>query len=735
MYSNKSAVRPGMVMSSQASTNPLNAQFQQAAQLHSQGQLGQAKTLCEKILQKQPDYVNGLHLLAVISIQSGALQAALDLFERALKLAPRDPALHCNQANAYAGLQQYESAIACYERAIGLQGGFIDAHYGLALALLKLNKFEEAFERFRSILAMRPGLPQAIAGQELALRCKATALADQGKPELAIHDFIRALAISETPESKLGFAKCARELAVESSNATFHALLVRAIAQAWTRPAHLAAVAYRVILLDADIRDCVSRAAAAWPRALSFDELFGSTGLHAVAGDPLLRCVLENTPVTSITFERFATQVRRVLLEYALGIDGSPNVDTERDLQHILPLLGAIAQQCFVNEYVFFVSDEEYDQLQTLRERIEDCHRERHLVQPIWVAAFAAYLPLSSLRTCEQLTASAANDAVRALVRQQVLEPAQERELRSTFARLTAIDDAVSVAVQGQYEQNPYPRWVRSISTTKPTSIEEVLRRQFDQAPIRPLPQDKVLQVLIAGCGTGQQPIEAAPLYHNAQILAIDLSLASLSYAKRKTLEIGLQGIEYANADILQLGTLHRQFDVIESVGVLHHTGDPLAAWRVLVDILRPGGLMRLGFYSEMARQCIVSARQFIAESGYQSDPDSIRRCRQEMMSSEQRGRFESVFSFKDFFSVSDCRDLLFHVQEQRYTIPQLKAALHDLGLNFLGFSVELPVIQQYLAMFPDDPARTNLDNWHVFETKHPNTFVSMYQFWVQKNP
>ena len=39
--------------------------------------------------------------------------------------------------------------------------------------------------------------------------------------------------------------------------------------------------------------------------------------------------------------------------------------------------------------------------------------------------------------------------------------------------------------------------------------------------------------------------------YLNSKVLAVDLSLSSLSYAKRKTDELAFKNIEYLNADIL----------------------------------------------------------------------------------------------------------------------------------------------------------------------------------------
>ena len=75
---------------------------------------------------------------------------------------------------------------------------------------------------------------------------------------------------------------------------------------------------------------------------------------------------------------------------------------------------------------------------------------------------------------------------------------------------------------------------------------------------IADLPSERSLDVLIAGCGTGQHAIETGRRFAGASVLAVDLSLTSLSYAFRKTRELGLQNIAYAQADILKLGAIGR---------------------------------------------------------------------------------------------------------------------------------------------------------------------------------
>jgi SAM-dependent methyltransferase len=206
-------------------------------------------------------------------------------------------------------------------------------------------------------------------------------------------------------------------------------------------------------------------------------------------------------------------------------------------------------------------------------------------------------------------------------------------------------------------------------------------------------------------------------------------SLSSISYAKRKTQELGITNIEYAQADILKL-----RFDIIESVGVLHHLADPIAGWQTLLSLLRPGGFMYLGFYSELARRHVVKAREIIAARGYSSTLDDIRRFRRDLAARNDL-EMQGLRQFPDFFSTSECRDLLFHVQEHRLTLNQIESLLVDCGLHFIGFVLNTSVLQQYRLRFTDDPSGTNLGNWASFEADNPDAFAGMYQFWIQKPP
>jgi 2-polyprenyl-3-methyl-5-hydroxy-6-metoxy-1,4-benzoquinol methylase len=310
---------------------------------------------------------------------------------------------------------------------------------------------------------------------------------------------------------------------------------------------------------------------------------------------------------------------------------------------------------------------------------------------------------------------------------QQIREPLEEETDRKDIPALTPIDDAVSLQVQHQYEESPYPRWT-AIPQIEPTTVVHFLRDRLNIVPLSWPQSTAGVDILIAGCGTGSHSIDSALRFPKARILAIDISRASLAYARRKSRALGLTNIEYGQADILKLASLGRRFDVIETVGVLHHLADPAAGWRVLLSLLRPHGLMLVGLYSATARQSLAAARALITERGYHATADDIRACRQELI------RRSGMPPFRDFSSTSGCRDLLFNVMEHQFTIPQIKAFLDENRLTFLGFE-QLPpdVLRQFQQQFPDTGAMRDLGSWHAFEQANPLTFGNMYFFWVQK--
>jgi Flp pilus assembly protein TadD/SAM-dependent methyltransferase len=701
----------------------MNPLFASAVQRMQAGELAEAERLCRTILSTEPNDAASIHLLGFIAYKAGRFDTAIELIEQAIALDGNNPDCHFNIGLALLAAGRLRDAVTHFNRATELKPDYsaavsnlVNLAYTTANRALEQGKLADAIAGYRQVAAIKPDFAEAHSNLGVALMAQGNpvdaaaayrraieinpnlvviyrnlgrALLVQGDVMGAVAQVRHALEIAQPDDVKRSFVECLRSVPPQAAGAPelegIEPLLARALAEGWGRPEDLAGFA----------ADLIKRRLA--------------------PEDALLRVLLETAPVRDIELERWLTQERRRLLE------------TDDDDSR-LGFACALARQCFINEYVFAQDQEELRGVAQLRDAVA----AGAPFSAIRLAVLAAYMPLHALPNPEKLLDNKWPQALNAVLDQQIRQPLQERDDRSAVPALTAIEDPVSRAVRDQYEEMPYPRWVKPALIGAPMPVEHHLRGQFRLVPFRALGRTGHVDILVAGCGTGEHPIETARRYANAQVLAIDLSLTSLCYARRMTREIGLTNVEYAQADILKLGTIGRSFDVIESAGVLHHLADPLAGWRVLLSLLRPNGLMFVGLYSKFARQEITLAREFVAQRGYRPTADDIRRCREELIALDNSAPLKSVTKFWDFYSTSTCRDLIFHVQEHQFTIPDIKAFLRANGLIFIGFILDPAIQQHYRMRFPQDPALTDLDCWNVLETENPLIFKGMYQFWVQ---
>jgi Flp pilus assembly protein TadD/2-polyprenyl-3-methyl-5-hydroxy-6-metoxy-1,4-benzoquinol methylase len=674
----------------------------------SMGRWDEAEASFRKAAALQPGFAGALINLGNLHRDKDDLPAAENCYRRALSLAPRDTAALCGLGLTLWQLGRHDEAMANYQAVLAIDPAHPETLSNLAIARSQDGALEEAEALAARALASRPG-DTGILNQLASLRLA------RGDGAGAMEMIGRSLAVQETPRARKLFVELVRRFDWSGDDDTGR-IMVRALTEPWDRPGALAPACARLIRTHPAIGPLVMRADA-WPKQLSLAQLLGDAGFAPLAEDALLLALLTSAPNTDIALEHFLTMLRGAMLrELAHSSDVGPQAEH---------FAAALAQQCFINEYVFLPGEGELAAAQALAERAD--------IAPMQLLLVAAYIPLHTLAQAEKLLQRSWPAPVERVLTQQLREPLQEQRLRADIPRLTGIENPVSRAVQNQYEENPYPRWVRPAPET-PNTIANFLNSKFPLAKFERPAAGALKDILIAGCGTGQCSIAKAQRFGAKHMLAVDLSLASLGYARRKSEELSLP-ISYAEADILELGTLGRQFDLIESLGVLHHLADPFAGWRALLSLLRPGGFMLLGLYSEVARRPVLAARALIKGREFGDSADDIRAFRQYLIRNGDPQAYASVLESEDFFSLSACRDLLFHVQEQRMTLGQIADFIQSHELNLLGFELEDPVLAQYRQRFPEDRAATNLACWEAFEADHPGLFGGMYIFWVQKPP
>ncbi len=579
-------------------------------------------------------------------------------------------------------------AIQAYRAAVRAAPGFAEAHHNLGVALKAAGQIKAAEKALVQALKLRPAYASAHA-------VLADLLERSGRGGQALHHRLAAFRIQPDDAASLsGLIANLAALRFSQADPQLAELVTALVRRDDVEGQRLAGAGLSLLALTPHIRQALDTCDA--------------TILTQEPPPPLLLALLERTVLADAAWERLLTRLRALLLTEFYSLEDAAG-----------PLVRALAAQMLATDYAWPISESEKTMLATL-----------DLAGPDLTAAhvcLALYGPLQGVSP-----ALAAPEEWSAFVDRHIRRPLAEQAAAAAIPAMTAVDDAVSQAVQAQYTALPYPRWLatRAIAARPRRQVLAGLLPQGSAA--HDLPSDpNPLRVLVAGCGTGKHAAEVATRFANADLLAIDLSRPSLGYAKAQAERMGIANVRFAQADILALGGLGERFDHIEAMGVLHHLREPMAGWRVLRGLLTGRGTMRIGLYARRGRAAIQAAQRMAKD--YPHDADGLRALRQAILALPSNHPAAAVARELDFYTLNGVRDALAHVQEHDFTPLDLQPMLAELHLEFLGFETVTPEPQQlYRNAYPDDPAMTDLARWDALERQHPDLFHHMYQFWCR---
>ena len=652
--------------------------FTLAFENHKKNNLKEAENLYKKVLKMNPNHFKSILYLGTLLGQTNKLDLAKPFLQKAIQINPNDIKVHNNLGMVFQELGEHQAAINSYEKAISINPNYIQAYFNLGNLQRELGNHQAAINCYKKAIQIDPENINII-----------NALSNLFK-------LFRIGNVTETDKNNLK---------------NLFLFLFRGNNINHTDISHNA----KLLLFDEEYKNQINQLIN------SNSLLLKNEIIQNLLKEELLLLILQKSLITDKFFEKLITKLRCEIL--------FTNFDSNRNfLSNHFNFIISIAEQSFLNEFIFFQSKKEIDKINQLK--IEITNKDE--IDELEIAILGCYMPLhTSKKIINKLLNHKSNNIFfNNLISTHIKEPLNELELINSIKSSGKITESVSKKVRKQYEEHPYPRW-RYTNKNLSSDFLFVLNNEIRPNKIKKNNNFHNPNVLIAGCGTGKHII-SAQTYLNANILGIDLSLSSLAYAKRKTIELGLKNIEFLHTDILQLKNLKKKFDIIECVGTLHHMKDPFKGLEALIDVLEPHGFLKLGLYSKLARQHIIKIKGLIKKKKIKNTTEDIRNFRESIFKEKDEKLHQKIFYNNDFYSISMARDLMFHVQEHCFTIPEISNMLKKLNLEFLGFRNPL-IKTKFSKSFPNDEKNISLDNWNKFELNNQDVFANMYQFWVRK--
>lgn len=475
----------------------------------------------------------------------------------------------------------------------------------------------------------------------------------------------------------------------------------------------------------------------------------------------------------------------------------SIQADDDETFEIVSPLIYSMALQCYRNNYSWGESPEDVGMSKTHRESAVNMLKETS-VEDLSKSIFSSpklirhlsivslYEPLYNVdqegklyEVVSKLDMNKFHPWLSAVLKKTLLDPHNENVIAQNLQSMTLtsipknnVSDFIDGHI-GTYWDNAGMAGGRMVKI----SVKQELDWVFPHYKSIGFDSTNKTKVLIAGCSSGVEIMQASTIYDNIDIVGVDSSASNLAFAIRQNEELGVKAKFYL-ADLAQLEKNqfnNELFDMIVVHGALNHYSDPMKPWEKLAGLLRPGGIMRVSVFSKSFLDLVTKCRRFLADKFsppiFESSApslssrfgvnataptlpkvlrnathDEVRKARSllldsgdpnaAMMGQPQQGGVEEeiqeeLLMIPSFYSLNEFTDLIFHPQVLAFTYTTIGSCVDRLGLKLVGF--EFPGVMQetiltYRVDYPEDPNLLNVHNLEKFEEKHPHAFKNFAQ-------
>lgn len=159
-----------------------------------------------------------------------------------------------------------------------------------------------------------------------------------------------------------------------------------------------------------------------------------------------------------------------------------------------------------------------------------------------------------------------------------------------------ALTDDVTEEMKSFYEKTPFPDYDEfdSVGSLINKAKEGLFARLLDeQIPFG-------YKILECGCGTGQ--LTNFLSIASRTVIGTDICINSLKMANDFRCANNLKRAHFYQMNLFRPAFKPGSFDLVISNGVLHHTSNPLLAFKSIASLVKPGGYILIGLYHRYGR-------------------------------------------------------------------------------------------------------------------------------------
>lgn len=279
--------------------------------------------------------------------------------------------------------------------------------------------------------------------------------------------------------------------------------------------------------------------------------------------------------------------------------------------------------------------------------------------------------------------------------------------------------------VKGQYERFPYPA-VGSLALPR-RGQGEGLRYEVGVALAQAAgvaqgltPDHRGKRILVVGAGTLEALVVAQTHPEAAEIVAVDISAASIRALKQRLRWAGLRDRIFRRRALPPISAHQSDlnhwtqggYDYIIATNVLHHTLNPAASLKRLAALLKPGGLMRVVTYPAQSRHWIRQTSAWLAWHGLTPEKSGLaRKARAAIRKLPSGHPIRSCYEgHGERMSATGVVDAFLHVLEQPLSPEQWQDASEAASLTWVGETQTDTSRGEFLSALL--PATAALNHW-----------------------